>query len=88
MVLSFAADIPPGSPRPLLPWRVEAISGHRLLSQTNECGREMQNRLVLGVLSTHTQGLKLGEGSFNTNKWHIKVAGLATVTTWGLSQLG
>lgn len=40
------------------------------------------------VLSTHTQGLQLGECGFNMDKWHIKVAGSATATAWGLAQMG
>lgn len=40
------------------------------------------------VLSTHTQGLQLGQCGFNMDKWHIKVAGSATATAWGLAQMG
>lgn len=56
------------------------------LGQNNEWGREMQNWLVPVVLRPHTQRLQLG--GFNTDKWHIKVAGPAVATTWGLTQMG
>ena len=87
-MLPFAADNPPGPALPLLSWWVWAISGHGLLSQSNGFGREMQNCLVPVVLSAHTQGLQPGGGGFNTDKWHIKVAGLAVATAWGLVQMG
>lgn len=48
----------------------------------------MQNCLVPVVLSAHNQGLQPGGGGFNTDKWHIKVAGLAMAAAWGLVQMG
>jgi len=87
-VLPLAADIPPAPAPPPPSWRVWAISGHGLLSQSNGWGREMQNWLVPVILSTHTQGLQLGEGGFNMDKWHIKAAGPAAVTAWGLVRMG
>ena len=88
MVLPFAVDVPPRPAPPPLSRQVWAINRHRLLSQSNGCVREMQNWLVLVVLSVHTQGLQLEEGGFNMNKWHIKVVGRAMVTAWGLAQIG
>lgn len=47
-----------------------------------------QRNKKVGGASTHTQGLQLGKGGFNMDKWHIKASGLATAAAWGLAWMG